>query len=178
MELAWARVPLAWARPISLSEELGEGAWLFVASLFLDSWHLLEFNCYVKSMGWMIMHEWYGSWIMNDRFSIILACDLNGMVGYQSGMVSVWNTLLYSWIRKDKLEWIQRGIWMKIDYRGWHEIYIHDKYYLVGWIWLVCGQDVISWASRWDIMVVLQWSGRNSMTPVSGSSWWCPIFII
>jgi len=22
-------------------------------------------------------------------------------------------------------------------------------------------------------MVVPHWSGRNSMTPVSGSSWWC-----
>ena len=25
--------------------------------------------------------------------------------------------------------------------------------------------------------VALQWSGRNSMTPVSGCSWWCPICI-
>jgi len=23
--------------------------------------------------------------------------------------------------------------------------------------------------------VALQWSGRNSMAPVSGCSWWCPI---
>ncbi|QCE11190.1 hypothetical protein DEO72_LG10g2423 [Vigna unguiculata] len=26
--------------------------------------------------------------------------------------------------------------------------------------------------------VALQWSGRNSMAPVSGSPWWCPICII
>jgi len=25
--------------------------------------------------------------------------------------------------------------------------------------------------------VALQWSGRNSMAPVSGSPWWCPICI-
>jgi len=25
--------------------------------------------------------------------------------------------------------------------------------------------------------VALQWSGRNSMTPVSGCPWWCPICI-
>ncbi|QCD85962.1 hypothetical protein DEO72_LG3g483 [Vigna unguiculata] len=25
--------------------------------------------------------------------------------------------------------------------------------------------------------VALQWSGRNSMAPVSGCSWWCPICI-
>ena len=103
---------------------------------------------------------------------------LYGIVGYQRGIVSVRNTLLYSWSGKDELEWIQYGIWMRIDYKGWHEIYMHEKYYLFDWIWLVCGQYVISWASRWDPMVVLQWSERNSMTPVSGSSWWFPIYII
>ena len=36
------------------------------------------------------MHEWYGSWVMNDKFDMILVCDLNGMVGYQSGMVMAW----------------------------------------------------------------------------------------
>jgi len=25
--------------------------------------------------------------------------------------------------------------------------------------------------------VALQWSGRNSIAPVSGCSWWCPICI-
>ena len=29
----------------------------------------------------MIMHEWYGSWIVNDGFCMILACDLNEMIG-------------------------------------------------------------------------------------------------
>jgi len=53
---------------------------------------------------------------------------------------------------------------------------------------LVCGQDVIPWISRWNLMVVPHWSGRNSTRvswwcligqeiipwpPVSGSSWWC-----
>jgi len=27
---------------------------------------------------------------MNDKFDMILVCDLNGMVGYQSGMVMAW----------------------------------------------------------------------------------------
>jgi len=34
------------------------------------------------------------------------------------------------------------------------------------WFW--CGQDVIPWIARWDLMVVSHWSGRNS-TRVS----WC-----
>ncbi|QCD82901.1 hypothetical protein DEO72_LG2g3243 [Vigna unguiculata] len=29
-----------------------------------------------------------------------------------------------------------------------------------------------------SLRVVLQWSGHNSMALVSGSSWWCPIYII
>jgi len=28
---------------------------------------------------------------------------------------------------------------MRIGYKGWHEIYMHDKYYLVGGIGFVCG---------------------------------------
>jgi len=27
------------------------------------------------------------------------------------------------------------------------------------------------------LRVVLQWSWRNSMAPVSGCPWWCPIYI-
>jgi len=30
--------------------------------------------------------------------------------------------------------------------------------------------------SRW-IRVVLQWLGRNSMAPINGCPWWCPIYI-
>jgi len=33
------------------------------------------------------------------------------------------------------------------------------------------GQDIIPWISRWDLMVVPHWSGRNS-TMVA---WWCLI---
>jgi len=27
----------------------------------------------------------------------------------------------------------------EVGYKGWHEIYMHDKYYLVSGICLVCG---------------------------------------
>jgi len=43
--------------------------------MFLDGWHLLDLNCYVKSMRRMIMHEWYGVWVVNDRCGMIWACD-------------------------------------------------------------------------------------------------------
>jgi len=78
--------------------------------------------------------------------------------------------ILYSWFGKDEFVWIQHWIWMRIGYKDWHEIYVHDKYYLIDWVWLVSGKYVILWVSRWDLMVVLKWSWRNSMTLISGSS--------
>ncbi|QCE10264.1 hypothetical protein DEO72_LG10g1492 [Vigna unguiculata] len=33
------------------------------------------------------------------------------------------------------------------------------------------------WVLGETFRVALQWSGRNSMTPVSGCPWWCPIGI-
>jgi len=36
------------------------------------------------------MHERNGLWVVNDKFNMILACDLDGMVGYQSSMVLTW----------------------------------------------------------------------------------------
>jgi len=68
-----------------------------------------------------------------DKSNMTLACDLYEMVGNQSGMVSVWITLLYSWIGKDDLEWIQNWTCMKKDYKGWREIYKHEKYYMIVW---------------------------------------------
>jgi len=55
---------LAWARPFSLSKELGEGSVVFGCFLFLDGWHLLGYNCYGKNMWWTIcmsdvIHGWW-----------------------------------------------------------------------------------------------------------------------
>ena len=44
--------------------------------------------------------------------------------------------------------WVGMGLtWhiKEVGYKGWHEMHMHDKYYLIVWIWLVCGQYVISW---------------------------------
>jgi len=40
---------------------------------------------------------------------------------------------------------------------------------LIGSVFI--GQDVISWISMWDLMVVPHWSRRNSTMVV----WWCLI---
>ena len=73
------------------------------------------------------------------------------------------------------LTWNIKGV----DYESWHEMYMHDKYYLavLSMIGIGSVRNFLE-ISRWDLKVVLQWSGRNSMTPVSGDSWWCPICII
>jgi len=55
----------------------------------------------------------------------------------------------------------------------------HDCYSLIVDICLLglC-QCVSPWGSLGEIpRAALQWSGRNSMTLVSGCSWWCPICI-
>jgi len=49
-----------------------------------------------------------------------------------------------SWI-ENELVWIWHGIWMGVCHKGWHEIYMHDKYIL----------------GRWNMMCM--WLGRNSM---------------
>jgi len=140
----------------------------------------LSFNCYVKSMRWMIMREWCGSWVVNDGFGMILTCDLNEKVDIK--VTWYWYEMKFYIHGLRMMSWYGFTWNMKkVDYKGlaWDiYIYMHDKSFLIDWVWLVCGQYVNPWASRWDLMVVLQWSGRKSMTPVSGSSWWCPIYII
>jgi len=41
----------AWARSWAMA------VWCLVVSLFLDDWHLLGCNCYVKNKRWMVMYE-------------------------------------------------------------------------------------------------------------------------
>ena len=122
-----------------------------------------------------------GSWIEHDEFGKYLIWDMEWFIGKK------WWILAWYWhevkfyiheFGKDELLLIQQGIWMRNGYEGGHEIYMCNKYYLIDWVWLVCGQCVIPWASRQDLMVVLQWLGCNSMTLVSENSWWCLIYII
>jgi len=41
------------------------------------------------------MYEWNGWWIIIEKFGMILACDMYGMVGYKSDMELVWAIMLY-----------------------------------------------------------------------------------
>ena len=73
-ELSPRQKGLAWARVSHLSETLqpeqgvGRGqcdVWLFLCSWLVGT--CLDNNCYVKNMIWMILHEWWDSWIVNDE---------------------------------------------------------------------------------------------------------------
>ena len=55
-------------------------------------------------------------------------------------------------------------------------VYVINLYCVVWYDWSVSVRNSLE-ISRWDFRVALQWSGRNSMAPVSGCPWWCPICI-
>jgi len=46
-------------------------------------------------MNWVDMYRWNGLWIIIDKFDMILACGMYGMVGYKSDMELVWAIMLY-----------------------------------------------------------------------------------
>jgi len=41
-------------------------------------------------MNWVNVYEWNGFWVIIDKFDMILACDMYGMVGYKSDMELVY----------------------------------------------------------------------------------------
>jgi len=51
-----------------------------------------------------------GGQMMNFGYDLGMWFQWNSR--YQNRMVLVWGEILYSWIGKDDLEWIQHGIWM------------------------------------------------------------------
>jgi len=57
---------------------------------------------------------------------------------YQRDMVLIWNT-------KDELVWIQYLDMNEDELKRLVWGYVYDKYYLIDWAWLVCGQCVIPW---------------------------------
>jgi len=64
---------LAWARPFSLNEELGEAVWL--RGCFWNSemgYACLDVDYCVKCMRQINMHEWCDSWIVNDGLGVNL----------------------------------------------------------------------------------------------------------
>ena len=55
-------------------------------------------------------------------------------------------------------------------------IYMYDKSFLIDYDWSVSVRNSLE-IPRWDFRVALQWLRRNSMAPVNGCPWWCPICI-
>jgi len=79
----------------------------------------------------------------------------------------------------EELEWVwsrtQKELAIKVD-----TLYIccmRNVSWLFGYSWSVSVRN--SLGSLGEIFgVALQWSGRNSMAPVSGCPWWCPIYMV
>jgi len=131
-----------------LQPERGAGRGYFDILLFLYFW--MVGTCLIKIV---ILKAW-GEWLcMNDMVHGLKMVDLvwswyvilYGMVGWQSGMVLIWNTILYSWFGKEELVRIQHWIWMRMGYKGCHEIM-----YMI---------NITNWLS----MIGL-WPMRNSMS--------------
>jgi len=67
-----------------------------------------------------------------------LACDFNEMVGI--------NMALYWYEVKFYIHGLGRMSWNEFNmeyewgfgYKGWNESYVHDKYYFIDWVCLVC----------------------------------------
>jgi len=141
-------------------------------------------------MRWMNLHEWCDSWIVNENLDKSWhAISLKWLVIYVV-MNSVWTIMLHWWhgigIRWSSIppnweEWDgMKSTWNMnedgLQRMAWGVKCMINIICLFG-MWLVCCQYVNPWVSRWDFLDVLQWSGRNSMAPVSGCPWWCPIYI-
>jgi len=84
-ELAWARDPLAWARPFSLSKALGESAFWFGVSLVLECLACIWLDYYIMAWEeWICMTESICerySWSIGERwFRCIVYLDWTSCV--------------------------------------------------------------------------------------------------
>jgi len=120
---------------------------------------------------WFMNCEWwigcyFGMWFEWDGW-------------YESGMVAIWNTILYSWCGKDELAWIQHLDMNEDGLQRW----AWDLY--AWWVFLYCLIMIGRWSVHNSLKSLGEISGscfsdrvHNSMTPVSGNSWWCAIYIV
>jgi len=135
------REPLAWARPFSLSEGLGEVVWL--CGCF---WNIeMVYTCFyvdycVKCMGRMNMHEWCDSWMVNDGFG-----REPSHVKWMRWLVLKWHGISMRWdstmlVENDELVWIhwkneRDGLW---GTSMWYVcINLYDGSVWIGWACLV-----------------------------------------
>ena len=91
----------------------------------------------------------------------------------------IWDETLDSWGGDDQRYGFEIWRVWGINLRGWYGNVNMILIFSYCWIMNVgpC-QRINSLGSLGETYgVALQWSGRNSMAPASGCSWWCPICI-
>ena len=57
-------------------------------------------------MNWVDLYEWNGLSSVMDKSNMILACDMYGMVGYESGMELAWEMILY-WLMEHDVSMVR-----------------------------------------------------------------------
>jgi len=141
-----------WDEWICMSDVI-HGLWM----MNLDkSWHAI-------SMKWLVIYV-----VMNSVWTI--------MLHWWHGIGMRWSSISPNWEEWDGMKSTWNMNEDGLQRMAWGVKCMINIICLFG-MWLVCCQYVNPRVSRWDFLVVLQWSGRNSMTPVSGCPWWCPIYI-
>jgi len=133
---------LAWARPFSLSEELGETVWL--CGCFWNSemvYACLDVDYCVKCIRQINMHEWCDSWIVNDGLG-----REPSHVKWMRWLVLNWHDIGMRWnstmlVENDELVWIywkneRDGLW-RTSMR-YVCINLYDESFLISWACLVC----------------------------------------
>jgi len=167
---------------------------------FLCSWMLNAcMNCLCLYKYELSGFEWI-RWIMNCDSYVLTWYEYAFGIGWfmelkwRVGMDLAW----------DKSEgWLMNMTWCRyethfyfhglrfVNERDWHGIQRRMELPRLAWdIYSCVLNNYLSWwwYGLWSVRnsleslggvfrVVLQWSGRNSMAPVSGCLWWCPICI-
>ena len=139
--------------------------WIYMSDVIHGLWMMnLDKSWHAISMKWLVIYV-----VMNSIWAIMLHWWHD--IGMRCSFISP------NWEERDgmKSTWIMNE--NELQRIAWGVKCMINIICLFG-MWLVCCQYVNPRVFRWGFLVVLQWSGRNSMAPISGSPWWCPIYII
>ena len=172
----WER--LAWARPFSLSKGLDEAVCYLVAWFLLDDWYLLGMIVMMRNIynGSLCMHDVIHEWWMMDIVGTWHVKWMSGLELKRHGIDMRWGPILMG----GNDQWYGFNMWYEwgFIFRCCYGIVI-----MISILWLLiydCWSVLVcnSLESLGETSgVALQWSRRNSMAPISGCPWWCPICI-
>ena len=131
---------------------------------------------------WFMDCEWW-TWInLGMRFQwngwlyVVMNSVWTIMLHWWHGIGMRWSSISPNWEEWDGMESTWNMNEDGLQRMAWGVKCMINIICLFG-MWLVCCQYVNPWVSRWDFLVVPQWSRRNSMDPISGCPWWCLIYI-